>query len=380
MALVDRAMSTNEKHHPPTPSHHPAPSNRASHLAQPASSRSSSLSGTSAVTSTLQSELDRDLTQGESQPSSQHLYSEVASPARLPSQSLTHQDSSIDPNLDPQLTNTRSKSPELDIFAMLERMSVKGSVHNRTSQFYDTPPPAAPISMLQRQRSQNMHNPQPISVAEQADISALEEDADETRRSSSLHSFHTIRPTSATGIHERFEDSPRSSTAGSKALANPREQTPNQNTPRGSHHHAQRDPGTTPTPQSRSRVPSHASSPAPSRTGTINPPTFTTPKGRGAWSDLERHSAHTDNEVVGAVPRRAVQRDLQRILKTIERNDSKLIVKSNSLGDHLDNIQNQLQNVAAKLKGHQLERDGNGTGAEEPTIADKVDYMLSLYV
>lgn len=84
--------------------------------------------------------------------------------------------------------------------------------------------------------------------------------------------------------------------------------------------------------------------------------------------------------MVGAVPRRAVQRDLQRILKTIERNDSKLIVKSNSLGDHLDNIQNQLQNVAAKLKGHQLERDGNGTGAEEPTIADKVDYMLSLYV
>lgn len=281
----------------------------------------------------------------------------------------------IDPNLERQLTrkSSRAKSPELDLFAMLDRMSVRGSIHHKTSQFYDQPPPStpplpasAPMSMLQRQRSCDMHNPQPISPAEQADISALEQDADKNRRDSSQNSFHTIRPTSAAGIHERFLDSPRSSiTSGSKAKSEHQRSSSAQSTPRNQRYVLQ-DPGTTPRAEQQSVDSRSEHEP-------------NTPIRRGAWSDVDRRSAQTDNE--GGLPKRAVQRDLQRILKTIERNDSKLIVQSNSLGDHLDNIQTQLQNVAAKLKGHELERDEEQAGGgevEEPTIADKVDYMLSL--
>ncbi|KAH9810312.1 hypothetical protein DFH28DRAFT_902954 [Melampsora americana] len=393
VTLVDRAMSVDESYLRPrgsclVPS---TPINQ--DISSAISTSAASVS--SGNTTTLQSELDREYDRSlmgsttldlQRQPSVNHLYREEATQdLRQTLEEMMEQERGvvtgvrgrveylIDPNLERQLTrkSSRAKSPELDLFAMLDRMSVKGSIHNRTSQFYDHPPPStpppppasAPMSMLQRQRSRDMHNPQPISPAEQANISALEQDADKNRRDSSHHSFHTIRPTSAAGIHERFLDSPRSSiTSGSKAKSEHLRSSSAHSTPRNQRHILQ-DPGTTPRAE---QLDSH------------NEHEPNTPIRRGAWSDVERRSAQTDLE--GVLPKRAVQRDLQRILKTIERNDSKLIVQSNSLGDHLDNIQTQLQNVAAKLKGHELEREENfgGGEVEEPTIADKVDYMLSL--
>jgi hypothetical protein len=67
-------------------------------------------------------------------------------------------------------------------------------------------------------------------------------------------------------------------------------------------------------------------------------------------------------------------------LKTIERNDSFRAAESDSLGQYLDSIQHQLQNVATKLRGHPVEREADFpvNESDEPTIADKVDYMLSL--
>ncbi|KAG0150274.1 hypothetical protein CROQUDRAFT_720452 [Cronartium quercuum f. sp. fusiforme G11] len=376
VTLVDRAMSVAESSRRLSASSSSFPALPRTHPAQPSSSvLSSSESVMSSATTTLQSELDRELSKAAAgssshpQPSTNHLYSEAASQmhrdalGELRNSEPGPQNDLIDPNLERQ--PSRAKSPELDIFAMLERMSVRGSIHNRTSQFYDAPappPPSAAAALLQSQRSPNMHNPQPISPAELADISALENDA-----SSSHHSFHTMRPTSAAGVHERFLDSPRSSVAIS---SNHGDNQSTHSTPRHPRYTLQ-DPGKTPT----GRVLSCVNSSPPSQAD------LPTPTGRGAWSDLERKSAQTDNnELLGALPRRAVQRDLQRILTTIERKDSKLIDESNSLGNHLDNIQTQLKNVADKLKDHANEKDdeANGNTGEEPTIADKVDYMLSL--
>ncbi|KAH8923008.1 hypothetical protein BT69DRAFT_1350474 [Atractiella rhizophila] len=96
-------------------------------------------------------------------------------------------------------------------------------------------------------------------------------------------------------------------------------------------------------------------------------------KGRGAWSDIERKSTKSDLLPGAQVPSRAVARDLQRLLKAMERQDSVAISRSNRLGDHLNDIQGQLVSIAKRLKGHH-----ESEGGDEPNVADKVDYMLTL--
>ncbi|WAR57371.1 hypothetical protein PtB15_8B418 [Puccinia triticina] len=365
VSLVDRAISVG-----PIETRQLQPSSPAQLQPPPSSAVSSRTSEASTGTTNLQSELDRDLVAFQQAPNPQthspayHLYSEETGP-RV--QENYNEISELDRNypINPNLEQNymRPRSPELDIFAMLDRMSVKGSIHRNTAEFYDPPKPDSP----KPQQAQDMHVPQPIGSSGQANITALEETAAQSHRSPSRHSYHTIRPTSATGVHEQLLDSPRSSAVGSRSshkehLSEVRSTT--QPT------HASQNGHLSVTPSLTNQRPSGSSPREPT----------TARQARGAWSDTDRLSNQTDNILSGSNPARAVQRDLRRILKTIERNDSYRAAESDSLGHYLDSIQNQLQNVAVKLRGHQAEREPNYPVKEsdEPTIADKVDYMLSL--
>ncbi|KAA1066290.1 hypothetical protein PGT21_027530 [Puccinia graminis f. sp. tritici] len=380
VSLVDRSVSVGPAEAPQL-AHSPT-----SQLKPPPSSAvSSRTSEVSTGTSNLQSELDRDLVAVQQATNPQilspacRLYSEGNDPIVQENFNGVHvvdpayQDYPINPNQEENYT--RSRSPELDIFAMLDRMSVKGSIHRNTAEFYDPPKPES----LQPQQVQDMHNPQPISNSLHANITALEDTANQSHRSPSRHSYHTIRPTSATGVHEQLPDSARSSAVGSRSSH--REQLSEvRSMSQATHASQNRHLSVTPTPITQRPAGSRPQTTSKPRSSEgLHEPT-TARQARGAWSDTDRLSNQTDNILLGANPARAVQRDLRRILKTIERNDSYRAAESDSLGHYLDSIQNQLQNVAIKLRGHQVEREPNYpvNESDEPTIADKVDYMLSL--
>ncbi|KNE98022.1 hypothetical protein PSTG_08696 [Puccinia striiformis f. sp. tritici PST-78] len=361
---------------------HPSPARL---LPPPSSAVSSRTSQGSTQTSNLQSELARDLvavqqatdivspacglyTNGTG-PRGQDDFNELSN-----DNPVYHHEYPIDPSLE---TNyNRPRSPELDIFAMLDRMSVRGSIHRNTAEFYDPPKPDS----TQIKQSQDMHNPQPISTSSQADISALEDNADRSHRSPSGHSYHTIRPTSATGVHEQLLGSPCSSAVGSRSSQREHlsEVMPTTQPTHGARNcHLSVTP--TPLTQQAASSNSHQTTSQPRPNEGLRGPRDV-PQARGAWSDTDRLSNQTDNILSGSNPARAVQRDLRRILKTIERNDSFRAAESDSLGHYLDSIQNQLQNVATKLRGQPVEREPSYpvNESDEPTIADKVDYMLSL--
>lgn len=384
VVLMDRSLSVDPGQVPEPSPPATTPSLAEHHLASPshsglppASIVSSCISEASTPTTNLHSEVDRDLfanqqvTRSPVLSSTRFLYNDVPASSLEETVQETHDPElaqrhyPIDPNL--ERNPTRPKTPELDIFAMLDRMSVCGSIHRSTAAFYDPSPPDCP----QAHQSDGILNPQPISANEQADISALERDANHARQSPSNHSYRTMRPTSAAGFYDRVVNSPRSSPQGPRPSDNEHlSEVMSIPKPHGS--------STRPlslTPTNVSYQPAHLNS-------QLKPPSnlaLPEPK-RGAWSDTDRLSNQTDNVLTGSNPARAVQRDLRRILKTIERNDSHRADQSDSLGQYLDSIQHQLQNVATKLRGHQFERESNYpvNESDEPTIADKVDYMLSL--
>ncbi|MBW0472807.1 hypothetical protein O181_012522 [Austropuccinia psidii MF-1] len=383
VSLVDRSMSIviaqNSQSNPtsnpstffPNLSHLP--------LSQPIStSHSSALSSNSnsdisLPTTNLISELDRDLNnpqqivgQSSTQPSpTRHLYHSDQQNNNLTSSLIDINDldfssnnhSSLHPNPNQKPIESNS-SPELDIFAMLDRMSVKGSIHKNTAQFYDPP---SVINQSQSNPSQDIYNPQPVNLPQNADLRAMEDNLDNPPRTSSRLSSHTIRPPSVPEVRQNTLDSSNLSSIPSINLdpQNPIKLSieSSQTCPTSTKTQNHQNPSTLAPTQSQSPL-----------------------KGRGAWSDIERISNQTDNLLTGPAPTRAVQRDLRRILKTIERNDSRRAEASESLGHYLDSIHHQLQNVAAKLRGHEHEREPNHpvTEGDEPTIADKVDYMLSL--
>ncbi|POW08400.1 hypothetical protein PSHT_09564, partial [Puccinia striiformis] len=274
-----------------------------------------------------------------------------------------HHEYPIDPSL--KTNYNQPRSPELDIFAMLDRMSVRGSIHRNTAEFYDPPKPDS----TQIKQSQDMHNPQPISTSSQADISALEDNADRSHRSPSGHSYHTIRPTSATGVHEQLLGSPCSSAPKGTPLrghANDSTDAWSPKLPFECHTNS-------PVTQQAASSNSHRTTSQPRPNEGLRGPRDA-PQARGAWSDTDRLSNQTDNILSGSNPARAVQRDLRRILKTIERNDSFRALNLT----HWVTI-----STASKINyktGQPVEREPSYpvNESDEPTIADKVDYMLSL--
>ncbi|CAH7689920.1 expressed protein [Phakopsora pachyrhizi] len=336
---------------------------------------SSGSSDVSAATTTLQSELDRELA------TSADSCNKIppANPNSLYSHNENNVNSVVDPShssypIDPNLeqSSSRPKSPELDIFAMLDRMSIRGgSIHRNTAQFYDPPQ----LSSSHRQSSHDMHNPYPINIHDQANISELEQGANETLDSTS-QSFRTMRPDSPAGFHEQLSASSLSSRTGFKAHTE-RENVVRQlpSTPRPERSHVGQLAGSSTEDQLNvnSRGFSIDRNSADHEKNNVY-------RGRGAWSDDERASYQTDNVLQGPIPSKAVQRDLRKILNTIGHNDSRRAAATDSLGQYLDSIQHQLKNVAAKLKAHGPEREPGFEVEEneEPTIADKVDYMLSL--
>lgn len=90
---------------------------------------------------------------------------------------------------------------------------------------------------------------------------------------------------------------------------------------------------------------------------------------RGAWSDVDRKSVKSD-VFPGYVPGRAVARDMERLLKSMERQDSTYIAKSTRLTDHIDDIQKQLLSISTRLRGHN-DGDSDVTVRDEPSITDK---------
>lgn len=382
VALVDRSLSLDpvEARGPASVAPPAQPAFSSPQLKPPTTSAiSSGTSEASTGTSNLQSELDRELAavpqaaNPQIHSPIQRLYSDAQAtiiPESLDEICHADRDYPIDPNL--KQIYTRPRSPELDIFAMLDRMSVSGSIHRNTAEFYDPPKPeSCPL-----QQTQDIHNPQPIGTSAHADIDALEDTASQRHHSASRHSFHTIRPTSATGVHEQLPSSPRSSAVGSQSS---RREHLSEVMPTTQPISSSQNRQSCATPTQQLTYSSPQVTPKPPASEGLHPPTTTRPA-RGAWSDTDRLSNQTDNILLASNPARAVQRDLRRILKTIERNDSYRAVESDSLGQYLDSIQNQLQNVAEKLRGHQMERESNFpvNESDEPTIADKVDYMLSL--
>ncbi|KAI9602511.1 hypothetical protein H4Q26_001801 [Puccinia striiformis f. sp. tritici PST-130] len=244
-----------------------------------------------------------------------------------------HHEYPIDPSL--KTNYNQPRSPELDIFAMLDRMSVRGSIHRNTAEFYDPPKPDS----TQIKQSQDMHNPQPITA----------------RFTLLISSWITVQP-KGTPLRGHANDSTDAWSPKCHLSVTP-----------------------TPVTQQAASSNSHRTTSQPRPNEGLRGPRDA-PQARGAWSDTDRLSNQTDNILSGSNPARAVQRDLRRILKTIERNDSFRAAESDSLGHYLDSIQNQLQNVATKLRGQPVEREPSYpvNESDEPTIADKVDYMLSL--
>ena len=84
---------------------------------------------------------------------------------------------------------------------------------------------------------------------------------------------------------------------------------------------------------------------------------------------MDRKSCKSDVVAAGFAPTRAVARDMARLLHQMERRDSLWMVKSDKLGDHLNDVQTQLLSIAARLRGHY---DDSASDVEnEPTLADK---------
>lgn len=101
---------------------------------------------------------------------------------------------------------------------------------------------------------------------------------------------------------------------------------------------------------------------------------------RGAWSDVERKSVHSEL-IPGYVPGRAVARDLTRLLRSMESSDRIQLASTNRLDSHLNDIHGQLLNIAARLKGHsddlKYDPDAGSLGDHDelPTLADKGEFL-----
>lgn len=102
------------------------------------------------------------------------------------------------------------------------------------------------------------------------------------------------------------------------------------------------------------------------------------PRKRGAWSDADRRSVQSEAALLGPSSSRAVARDLRRLLTSLERQDSqKLAGSQQHLSRHLQDIDEQLNSIASKLKSHEddLVDPDNRSNADldqpVPNLADK---------
>jgi hypothetical protein len=94
---------------------------------------------------------------------------------------------------------------------------------------------------------------------------------------------------------------------------------------------------------------------------------------RGAWSDYERISTKSDTMMDMQPPSRAVARDLQRLLTTLERDKSSRISQSDRFPEHVANMQAQLANISSRLKAGSFRSKHSH---EDRNMADKIDELL----
>jgi hypothetical protein len=147
------------------------------------------------------------------------------------------------------------------------------------------------------------------------------------------------------------------------------------------------------------------SSPTPSspRYELQEPPTWRSPRRRGAWSDVEVRSTKSDGAVDCRPLGRTVARDLRRLLTVIEGKDKATVSRSEHMQADLAGLKHELERISSKLKSAPMEGDdasvvGSINSEDQPNLADKsecewlfflfetwlmsfvtiVDYMLSI--
>lgn len=127
---------------------------------------------------------------------------------------------------------------------------------------------------------------------------------------------------------------------------------------------------------SRDRSARSSRSPSAARTPHLSPTTSRIqlrddgPVRRGAWSDVDRHSIQSSAS--GYVPGRAIRRDMQRLLVSLHRRDSRSLSRDSQLGAYLGSVEAQLTSIAERLRsGHDDAADQVQGG--EPTVVDKID-------
>ena len=126
----------------------------------------------------------------------------------------------------------------------------------------------------------------------------------------------------------------------------------------------------------RERSAQSSRSPSAARTPHLSPTTSRIqlrdggPVRRGAWSDVDRRSIQSSAS--GYVPGRAIRRDMQRLLASLHRKDSRSLSRDPQLGAYLGNVEAQLTSIAERLRsGHDDAADQVQGG--EPTVVDKID-------
>lgn len=109
------------------------------------------------------------------------------------------------------------------------------------------------------------------------------------------------------------------------------------------------------------------------------------PKKRGAWSDVDRRSVQSEAALLGPSSSRAVARDMRRLLTSLERQDSQKLAGSRQhLSRHLQDIDEQLNSIASKLKSHEddlIDPDNKSNADPDqpmPNLADKGE-LLSMF-